>query len=457
VQLVSHGIIPTIIERGKCVEERGKSIGALFRRKSLDPNSNLCYGEGGAGTWSDGKLTTRIGKNSAEVKRFFQWLVDFGAPPDILINNKPHLGTDRLVRLLKCVRAFLLAKGVKFCFDTKVKDILLSSAREVQGVVVEKVGCEEVVKEEVMQCDKVILAIGHSARSMYERLDALGVTLQAKPFAAGLRIEHPQHLIDTIQYGATVATQCERGKGKVPVADYRLATQVQQQHQQHQAVGVRSCFSFCMCPGGQIVPTACHTDELCINGMSFSRRQSDFANAALVVNIEPTDVCSTLADNCTSSALAGIAWQRQFERRAAQFGGGQLVVPVQRATDFLQGHVSGKKPIQSSYRLGVREAPCHTLFPPFVTEAIRQALTEFNRAMPGFLCDEAILHGVETRTSAPVQIVRHAASLESVNTPGLFPAGEGAGYAGGIVSAAVDGMRIADVIAHGVCELDSAH
>lgn len=423
LQFVRAGLQPIVIERGKPVEQRGQSIGALFNRKILDPESNLCYGEGGAGTWSDGKLTTRIGKNSRVVRSVLEDLVQFGAPARILVDGKPHLGTDRLVRILKNMREYLVSAGAVFRFNCTVDQLIVdrdstgasttssslsaSDTSRVSGVVL--------TSGEVIKGDAVLLSVGHSARKLYAHLQSLGVHLEAKPIAAGFRIEHPQELINRIQYG-NLSGLCEQGTGPVPVADYRLAVEVEAPSSNEDPHGTRGCYSFCMCPGGQIVPTSVQEDELCINGMSFSKRQSRWANSAVVVTVHPNDMKQSLpalladepdkrglpATISPEDPLLGVYWQRLIERRASRLGGGNLVVPVQRATDFLSGHTPGstsspddhldskassRSPISSSYRLGVKETSCHTLYPEFITHALRQALELFDRRMPGFLCD----------------------------------------------------------------------
>ena len=427
-----------VIERGQPVESRGRDIGALFHRKILNEESNLCFGEGGAGTWSDGKLTTRIGKNSEDVRYILNTLVTFGAPERILIDGKPHLGTDRLVRILSSARESLKKDGVKFLFGTKVDDIILNSQGKATGVTL---SCGQ----DITDCDAIILAVGHSARNVYEALEKHHVEMTPKAIACGFRIEHPQELINEIQYGPVFGKLPDRGKGPVPVADYRLVTQVPSEN--------RACYSFCMCPGGQVVPTSVNSEELSVNGMSFSKRQSKWANSGLVVTIKSEDYIQFLADEdampsskLKESPLIGIEWQRHIERKASVLGGGNLVAPVQRITDFMKDHYDVEDPRilpTSSYRLGVKNAPCHTIYPLTVTNSLKDALQVFDKKLPGLICDEGLLHGVESRTSAPVQITRDSETLESVSTPHLYPAGEGAGYAGGIVSAAVDGLKIA--------------
>jgi uncharacterized FAD-dependent dehydrogenase len=435
LQLANAGLSPIIIERGQPVERRGRDIGALFNRKVLNGESNLCYGEGGAGTWSDGKLTTRIGKNSREVRTVLETLVAQGAPERILVDGKPHLGTDRLVRILRQLRQHLQDLGCTFRFGTRVEDIVVRSNGAVGGVIV----ASDSAAAETIEAEVVVLAVGHSARLLYERLLGHGVHLECKPIAVGFRVEHPQSLINKIQLGQ-FGDLCGRGAGPVPVADYRLAVEVEVGDDDDEAQKKRSVYSFCMCPGGQIVPTSVRPDELCLNGMSFSKRQSQWANSALVVGVTPDDMEALYPG---AWPMRGVLFQEAMERRAAQFGGGNLVAPVQRVTDFIEGKaiLEGSQP-SSSYRMGVKAAACHEIYPPFITEALRKALRHFDKEMPGFVSEEALLHGVETRTSAPVQITRSADSLECVSLRGLFPAGEGAGYAGGIVSAAVDGMAV---------------
>jgi uncharacterized FAD-dependent dehydrogenase len=459
IELIKGGFDVVIVERGQPVEQRGRDIGALFNRKILNPNSNLCYGEGGAGTWSDGKLTTRIGKNSEDVRDVLKTLVVHGAPESILVAGKPHLGTDRLVRILRTLRANLVDSGAEFLFGHTAVDVLVENGH-VAGVELESNSADEGSGKRntavsTIQASKVVFAVGHSARRLYERLLELDVAIETKPIAVGFRVEHPQDLINRIQYGE-FGTLCEKGKGPVPVADYRLTAQVPDTSSGSNSEAKRGVYSFCMCPGGQIVPTSVNPEELCINGMSFSQRQSKWANSALVVTVNPNDMVSETGDWDNNYPLRGVLWQEHFERLASKMGGGDLVVPVQRVTDFMSGTVSepdadtGK--FSSSYRMGVKTAPLHELYPPFVTAAIRAALIDFDRRMPGFVSPEAILHGVETRTSAPVQITRNRATMECETMRGLYPAGEGAGYAGGIVSAAVDGLRVGRAVCGNINE-----
>ncbi|GHP09658.1 hypothetical protein PPROV_000839300 [Pycnococcus provasolii] len=423
LELAEAGASVRLLERGKGVEKRGASIGALFARRVLDNESNLCYGEGGAGTWSDGKLTTRIGRNAAPVRKVLDALVRFGAPERILTSGAPHLGTDNLVRLLRAFRAHLQSLGCSVEFDTKVDSLVVEGGR-CTGV--------RLHNGDVMEADAVVLAPGHSARALYEGLAACGVELRPKPFAMGFRVEHPQDVVDRAQYGEQLAMQVDRGRGKVPVASYSLAAKVAD------SSGIdRSVYSFCMCPGGQVVPTSVREDELCVNGMSFSRRGSPWANSALVCEVTPEDWAPFEGKH---GALAGVALQKDAERRAAALGGGNMVAPAQRLVDFVAGKGPSDTLPRTSYRLGVKAADMADIYPAPLTAALRAAATQFAKHLDGFLCEEAVLIGAETRTSAPVWIERDRTTLMSV-VDGLFPCGEGAGHAGGIVSAAVDGVN----------------
>ncbi|XP_075509905.1 uncharacterized protein LOC142546203 isoform X1 [Primulina tabacum] len=433
----------TLVERGQAVEQRGRDIGALVVRRKLQLESNFCFGEGGAGTWSDGKLVTRIGRNNSSVIMVLKTLVHFGAPYSILVDGKPHLGTDRLIPLLRGFRLYLQKLGVTIRFGTRVDDLLvkdgcvvgvkMSDSREGTSC------CEE------LGCDAVVLAVGHSARDTYQMLLSHNVDVVPKEFSVGLRIEHPQELIDDIQYSG-LAGEVQRGRGKVPVADYQVAEYVTPKERNtasnFDATG-RSCYSFCMCPGGQVVLTSTDPSEICINGMSFSRRSSRWANAALVVTVSSKD----LEALNFHGPLAGVQFQRMLERKAAVMGGGNFLVPVQKVTNFLDHRLSGTLLPPSSYRLGVKPACLHELFPIEITEALQNAILMFDKELPGFVSDNALLHGVETRTSSPIQITRKSDTLESTSLKGMYPIGEGAGFAGGIVSAAVDGMHAGFAIA----------
>ncbi|EHA8586576.1 Pyridine nucleotide-disulfide oxidoreductase [Cocos nucifera] len=427
----------TLIERGQAVEQRGRDIGALVVRRVLQSESNFCFGEGGAGTWSDGKLVTRIGRNSDSVQAVMKTLVQFGAPQNILVDGKPHLGTDRLVPLLRNFRQHLKELGVDIKFGTRLNDLIVEN-KQVLGVKVCDARHGPGYDDKKLSYDAVVLAVGHSARDVYPMLLEHNVDLLPKDFAVGLRIEHPQELINGIQY-PSLATEVYEGRGRIPVADYKVVKYFSEENDGASSGSddlIRSCYSFCMCPGGQVVLTSTNPSELCINGMSFSRRASRWANAALVVTVSSNDFDSFQS----YGPLAGVEFQREFERRAAIMGGGNFVVPVQAVADFLENKLSVTSLPPSSYRLGVQASNLHELFPCHITQALQHAILKIDKELPGFISQEALLHGVETRTSSPVQILRHADTYESTSLKGLYPIGEGAGYAGGIISAAVDGM-----------------
>ncbi|CAA6661682.1 unnamed protein product [Spirodela intermedia] len=433
--LAEFGAEVTLIERGQAVEQRGRDIGALVVRRILQSESNFCFGEGGAGTWSDGKLVTRIGRNNDSVQSVMKTLVHFGASPKILVDGKPHLGTDRLVPLVRNFRRHLQGLGVDVKFGTRLDELIVENGR-VTGVCISDARFESEFRSQRLPYDAVVLAVGHSARDVYQMLHQNNVDLVPKDFAVGLRIEHPQALIDSIQYSALASEVCN-GRGRVPVADYRVVKYVSEDgaNTSGRELG-HSCYSFCMCPGGQVVLTSTNPSEICINGMSFSRRASRWANAALVVTISSKD----FVDLHHLGPLAGVEFQREYERRAAAMGGGNFVVPAQTVTDFLGNKLSVTSLPPSSYRMGVKASKLHELYPARITQALQSSLHMFDKELPGFISKDGLLHGVETRTSAPVQITRHADTFESTSLQGLYPIGEGAGYAGGIVSAAVDGM-----------------
>jgi uncharacterized FAD-dependent dehydrogenase len=463
--LAEAGARVVVLERGRDVAARGRDIGALVVRGELNPESNFSFGEGGAGTWSDGKLATRVGsaqRAGDPVREVLETFVALGAPPHILISGKPHLGTDRLVRLLVAFRGRLAALGAEVSFGARVEGLLVEGGR-VAGV--RLAGGE-------LRAARVVLAPGHSARDVYADLLAVGAALAPKPFAMGFRIEHPQTAIDRAQLGPAAAARVLRGRGPIPVSDYSLAaTLIAGAGGEYSEGGLggggeasasaagtpgaststsgaakpRGCFSFCMCPGGQIVAASTIPDELCINGMSFSRRSSPWANAALVATVGPADWAHLVPAH---GPLAGVALQREIEREAARRGGGGLAAPVQRALDFVAGEASAGALPASSYRRGVRAARLDDLYAPPLTSALKAALHRFERRLPGFLSSpDALLHAAETRTSAPVRVERDAVTLESPTIEGLYPCGEGAGAAGGIVSAACDGLRVGRALA----------
>lgn len=416
LKLLEKGLRPVILERGKEVKERKRDVARLTREQTVDPNSSWCFGEGGAGTFSDGKLYTRSHKRG-NVAHILQQLVLHGANPDITIEAHPHIGTDKLPGIAANIRNTICGCGGEYHFGARVTGIMVKNGAAC-GVIDERGACYEGVA--------VVLATGHSAADVYELLEAQKWALEPKPFALGVRAEHPQELINEIQY---------HGKGYsplLPAAAYSLVAQVQG----------RGVFSFCMCPGGMVVPAATAPDELVVNGMSASQRSSPYANAGVVAQV-------TLADYGQYEkfgALAGLRFRQEVERAAWRAGGATQVAPAQRLTDFVSGRLSSSLG-KTSYIPGVASAPLHALLPDFVSRALRQAFREFDKKMRGYLTDEAMLLAVESRTSSPVRIPRDAQAMQHVQIANLYPCGEGAGYAGGITSSAMDGATCAARIA----------
>lgn len=417
LRLASAGLAPILLDRGKPVETRARDVSRLMGRGELDPDSNLCYGEGGAGTWSDGKLYTRVGGTA--VRTVLETIVAHGGPPEILVNARPHLGTDRLVSLLKALRATLVEMGAEILFETRVERLLVEDGR-LRGFALAGGG--------TLDASVAVLAPGHSARELYAQLLVDGVPMRPKPFAVGFRVEHPQALVDEVQYGRQWA-----GHEELPAAYYELRA----------PAGERDVYSFCMCPGGSVVPTPTVEGEVCVNGMSHAARSGRYANSAVVVQVEPGDVASHGVGE--DDILAGMRFQLASEQWAYAAGGGAFVAPAQRLVDYLAGVESGAVR-RTTYRRGVRAADLRGAYPERVTAALVEGLEGFDRRFRGFVSDEAVLIGVETRTSAPVTILRDRETLVSPGVDGLVPAGEGAGYGGGIVSAAIDGIRAADAV-----------
>jgi hypothetical protein len=388
-----------------------------MRGGALDPESNMNFGEGGAGAYTDGKLGTRI--HHPAVRKVVELFARFGDAARILSEGKPHVGSDVLPAAISAMRAELERGGCTFVWGARAVDLELAEGR-FRGV--------RLADGRPLDSDRLVLAPGNSARELFELFAARGWPIEAKAFAAGFRAEHPQALIDRIQYGT------ERRHAKLPPADYRLADNPKVEGQ------ARGVFSFCMCPGGVVVPTPTEPELQCTNGMSNSHRSSPLANAGLVVAVSVAD----FAAEGFEGPLAGLAWQRKWEGAAFRLGGGGYRAPAQRLSAYLAGK-PGAPPGKTSYRPGIAPADLATLYPPAVTEALRAGLRGFERRMRGYVTDEAILLGVETRTSSPCRLVR-GADLHSPGLRGLYPAGEGAGYAGGIVSSAVDGLRVAEII-----------
>lgn len=413
LQLIERGFRPIVLERGKDVDSRRKDMALISREQKVNPESNYCFGEGGAGAYSDGKLYTRS-KKRGSVDKVLQIFVQHGAQREILVDAHPHIGTDRLPNVIKAIRETIIAAGGEVHFETRVSELIIKDNR-----------IEGVSTADGQRFDgPVILATGHSARDVYEMLDRLGVTMMPKGIAVGVRLEHPQKTIDRIQYHSP------QGRGKyLPAAEYSMLTRVDG----------RAVYSFCMCPGGFIIPAASGEGQLVVNGMSPSNRGTQWANSGMVVEILPED----LPDYDKFGQLKMLKFQEDIEHRFFEAAEQTQRAPAQRMTDFVKGKQSDSLP-RSSYAPGVFSARLDQLLPEFIAHRLQKGFEEFGRKSRGFLCEEAILVGDETRTSAPVQISRDRESLRHVDYEGLYPCGEGAGYAGGIVSAAIDGMRCAD-------------
>ncbi len=416
------GMRPIVLERGKDVFARSLDLEPLHCGGPIVEDSNYCFGEGGAGTFSDGKLFTRATKRGP-VMEVYETFVAHGASPDILTDAQPHLGSDKLPDIISAMRRSIITAGGEVHFRTRVNALLRSAdGKRLLGV------RSSDGREWTGQA--VILATGHSARDVYRMLHDEGLTLEQKTFAVGVRIEHPQALIDAAQYHLRPGELRPEG---LPAARYTLATNIDD----------RGVHSFCMCPGGHIVPAATENDEVVVNGMSLSARDSYWANSGFVVTVKPEDTAACAAEH---GVLAGLVWQKQLEIATAQAGGGQQKAPAQRAVDFLAGRVSTELP-ESSYRPGLNPWDLQALLPVGISRRMKEGLIFFNRKLRGFAGEEALLIGCETRTSSPLRIPRDPATLHHVDLPGLIPCGEGAGYAGGIVSAALDGRRCAEAAA----------
>ena len=415
LRLIELGLRPVILERGRDVSARKVDIAQINRNGDVDPDSNYAFGEGGAGTFSDGKLFTRS-KKRGDYNKALQTLVFHGATPEILYEAHPHIGTDKLPRIMQRIRQTILDAGGGFVFNSRVTDL------EIKGGRVRGVWCGATLVEGAA----VVLATGHSARDIYELLHREGVRLEAKAFAMGVRIEHPQALIDSIQY------HCETRGEYLPAAAYSLVSQE----------NGRGVYSFCMCPGGFIVPAMTDAAQSVVNGMSPSGRTSPYANSGLVTEVRPADFEHLRAE---WGELAGLKFQQQFEELARRYGGDRQIAPAQRVADFVAGRASASL-ARSSYIPGIVPSRLDRWMPGFIAQGLRQGLATFGRRMRGFVTNEAVVVGVESRTSSPVRIPRDPATLMHPETAGLFPAGEGAGYAGGIISAALDGERIAEAV-----------
>ena len=411
---LERGLKPIVIERGKKVQDRRRDLAKINREGIVNPESNYCYGEGGAGTYSDGKLYTRPNKRG-DVQQVLGIFVEHGATPDIMVDARPHIGTNKLPHIIESIRERIIEFGGEVLFDCKVVDILVQFG-QVEGVLTD-------AGERIM-AKHVVVATGHSARDIYELFRKKGWLLEAKPFALGVRIEHPQEIIDQAQYHCSIRPE------NLPPAYYSLVEQVEG----------RGVFSFCMCPGGIIAPCATDHEEIVVNGWSPSKRNNPHANSGTVIQINLEDVKNAAVD-----PFALLDFQKEIEQRAFQLGGGNLVAPAQRMVDFVQQKVSLDLPI-NSYKPGTRSVDLREVLPGFVHQALRGALPIFGKKMKGYYTNEAILVGVESRTSSPVRIPRDKDTFQHPQVAGLYPCAEGAGYAGGIVSAAIDGMNCIDAI-----------
>ena len=417
--LAQMGFKPIVLERGKAVRERTKDTWGLWRKGELNPESNVQFGEGGAGTFSDGKLYSQIKDPQHHGRKVLEEFVKAGAPAEILYVSKPHIGTFKLVSMVEHMRETITKLGGEIRFQSRVVDLDIAEG-QVKGVTL--------ADGEQIAADHIVLALGHSARDTFEMLHERGVYIEPKPFSVGFRIEHPQSLIDQCRFGDYA------GNPILGAADYKLV---------YHAGNGRSAYSFCMCPGGTVVAATSESGRVVTNGMSQYSRNERNANAAIVVGIEPKD----FGGDIKSNPLAGMDFQRRWESAAFEAGGGGYLAPAQKVVDFLARRPStGPGAVIPSYTPGVHWTDLSTCLPDFVIHTIREALPAFDKQIKGFAMDDAVLTGVETRTSAPIRITR-GEDCQSLNTRGLYPAGEGAGYAGGILSAAVDGIKVAEALA----------
>ena len=417
LRLLELGIRPVLLERGKDVRARRRDLAILNKEGVVHPESNYCFGEGGAGTYSDGKLYTRSNKRG-DIDRILHLFVRFGAEEKILYESHPHIGTNKLPQIITAMREHIVACGGLFLFEQKVSDLVVGGGL-VRAVLT--------ASGERHEGDAVLLATGHSARDIFELLHNRRVDILFKPFALGVRIEHPQSLIDSIQYHRAVRDAF------LPPAAYNLVS----------PIGGRGVFSFCMCPGGIIAPAATAPGEVVVNGWSPSKRNNAFACSGIVTSIDELQVAPFAAAH---GPLAGVQYQRSVEQKAFQAGGGALVAPAQRMADFAEGRLSSTLP-PCSYLPGIRSVPLEEVLPPFVHKGLQEAFVDFGKKMPGYFTNEAVVLATESRTSSPVRIPRNPSTLAHPQVSNLYPTGEGAGYAGGIMSAAMDGERVATAVA----------
>ncbi len=421
MKLAEAGIRPIILERGKDVRARRRDLAKLNKEGEVNPESNYCFGEGGAGTYSDGKLYTRSSKRGS-IDRILNLFAQFGAEENILYEAHPHIGTNKLPQIITSMREQLLQCGAEIWFEKKVIDFII------ENDIIKSV---KTADGDLFEADACILATGHSARDIFHLLHSKKITVECKPFALGVRAEHPQSLIDRIQYHIDFSTANKKINHGLPPASYSRVEQVNE----------RAVFSFCMCPGGIIAPAATSPGELVVNGWSPSKRNNPYANSGVVVNIEESDVQHFKK----YGPLAGMYFQQQIEEKAFEFGGGKFVAPAQRLVDFTENKISSSLP-NCSYLPGIRAASLKEVLPRFVFESLRKGFIEFGKKMNGYFTNDAVVVATESRTSSPVRIPRDNHHLHHPQIKNLYPCGEGAGYAGGIVSAAMDGEKVAMVL-----------
>lgn len=423
LQLIEKGIKPIILERGKGVRERRRDLAILNKEGEVNPESNYCFGEGGAGTYSDGKLYTRSSKRG-DINRILNLFVHFGAEEKILYESHPHIGTNKLPSIITSIRKKIVDSGGEFLFEKKVVDFIIKD-QEIKGV--------KTADGNSFEGRAVILATGHSARDIFELLHSKKIVIESKAFALGVRVEHPQALIDSVQYHSPIPfpADCPRDPF-LPAASYSWVQQVDG----------KAVFSFCMCPGGIIAPAGTSPGELVVNGWSPSKRNNPYANSGIVVAVEEKDIQPFKK----YGVLAGIYFQQSVEQKAFETGGGKFVAPAQRLVDFTNNKLSSALP-DCSYPPGIHSASLKEVLPGFIYKSLQQAFKEFGKKMKGYLTNDAVVVATESRTSSPIRIPRDAESLQHPQIRNLYPCGEGAGYAGGIVSAAMDGERVATAIA----------
>lgn len=416
LQLIEKGVKPVILERGKDVKSRRRDLAVLNKQGIINPDSNYCFGEGGAGTYSDGKLYTRSTKRG-NIDRILNLLVQFGADENILYEAHPHIGTNKLPQIITALRTQIVDVGGEFRFEKKVADLKIQN-----GIIKEVITGDG----DKIEGNSVILATGHSARDIFSMLNDKKIVIEFKPFALGVRVEHPQSLIDSVQYHCLIRDEF------LPPSSYSLVQQV----------NGKGVFSFCMCPGGIIAPAATNPEELVVNGWSPSKRNNHFANSGIVVAVEEKDILH----HQKYGQLSGMYFQRDVEQKAFKAGGGKFVAPAQRLTDFCENRISSSLPA-CSYLPGINSASLRDVLPPFINERLRIGFKEFGKKMRGYYTNDAVVVATESRTSSPVRIPRNGETLQHPQVKNLYPSGEGAGYAGGIVSAAMDGEKVALAIA----------